>query len=190
MSIVLKNISKSFEGKQVLTDFSHTFKKGERVCLMGESGIGKTTLLNIILGLVKADSGSISGVPSCITAVFQEDRLCESFSALDNVKAAIGNAATNEQIKKCLFELGLDPNDKTPVSSFSGGMRRRVAIARAILAESEAVLMDEPLSALDDARRDSVIKIILEYTKGKTLIVTTHDATEPALFGSDVLVIK
>ncbi len=190
MSIVLKNISKSFEGKQILSDFSYTFKKGERVCLMGESGIGKTTLLKIILGLVKADSGSISGVPNRLSAVFQEDRLCESFSAFENVKAAIGNAATNEQIKNCLGELGLDPNDKTPVSSFSGGMRRRVAIARALLAEGEAVLMDEPLGALDDARRESVIKIILERTKGKTLIITTHDNNDPTLFNASVLVIK
>ena len=82
--IEINNISKSFDGAAVLKDFSLSLKKGERVCLMGRSGCGKTTLLRLLLGLEEADGGNIllSGKISC---VFQEDRLCEDFSALSNV---------------------------------------------------------------------------------------------------------
>jgi len=79
--IVIKSLTKSFGDKAVLSDFSAVIPGGKATCLMGPSGAGKTTLVNIILGLVKPDGGSISGVPEKISAVFQEDRLCEGFTA-------------------------------------------------------------------------------------------------------------
>ena len=85
--ITLTDVSKSFGGKSVLKNVSFTFKSGETTCIKGASGCGKTTLLRIIAGLEEKDGGTINGVPEKISYVFQEDRLCEDFSAVSNIMA-------------------------------------------------------------------------------------------------------
>lgn len=185
--IVLKNITKAFGKKKVLCGLSHCFKVGSRTCVTGASGKGKTTLFNIILGLVKPDSGSLSGVPDKLSAVFQEDRLSEPFSAVANIKAVVPKAVKESDITACLDELGLKGNEYLPVSELSGGMRRRVAVARALLAESELIVFDEPFKGLDDETRDRVIAVILSRTKGKTLIFSTHDMRDIASLSAELL---
>ena len=96
--IVLKNIEKSFDGKEVLKNFSAVFPVGQVSCIMGSSGCGKTTLLNILLGLQSADGGSVEGLPDRITALFQEDRLCEDFSAESNVRLTAARGVRGEDI--------------------------------------------------------------------------------------------
>lgn len=173
--MILKNISKSFGEKTVLSNLSVELENGSRTCVMGASGSGKTTLLNIVMGLVKPDSGEIIGVPNHISAVFQEDRLCEPYSAVANVFAVTGKSIAEEKIVSLLRELGLEGSEYLPVNTLSGGMRRRVAIARALLAESDLLILDEPFKGLDEDTRRSVIDVINRNTKGKTLIVSTHD---------------
>ena len=184
--MILKNIAKSFGEKTVLSNLSVELENGSRTCVMGASGSGKTTLLNIVMGLVKPDSGEIIGVPNRISAVFQEDRLCEPYSAVANVFAVTGKSIAEEKIVSLLRELGLEGSEYLPVNTLSGGMRRRVAIARALLAESDLLILDEPFKGLDEDTRRSVIDVINRNTKGKTLIVSTHDIRDADDLGAEI----
>lgn len=183
--IILKNIEKSFEGKEVLKNFSATFPACRVSCIMGSSGCGKTTLLNILLGLQKADSGSVEGLPDRISALFQEDRLCEDFSAESNVRLTSARGVTREEIAEALTELGLGSDLKTPVRELSGGMKRRVAIARTMLAEGELVIMDEPFRGLDGENRRRAAEFVLRRLDGRSLIFVTHDEEDIALLGAE-----
>ena len=98
MDIIVKNICRSFDDKKVLRNFSAVFKEGECTCIMGESGCGKTTRLNILMGLMPADSGEISGMPDKKSAVFQEDRLSPTLTAIRNVKITAGRISKHELI--------------------------------------------------------------------------------------------
>ena len=185
--ILLIHLNKTFDHLPVLKDFSATFAAGRTTCIMGRSGCGKTTLLRILLGLERADSGKITGLPTRCSAVFQENRLCDEFSAVENVKIAAPHRTTDE-IKETLFSLLLDEEaQEKPVSELSGGMRRRVAIARALLAKGELLLMDEPFKGLDEATRDTVIAYVKQAVAGRTVILVTHDEEEAKALGAPIL---
>ncbi len=171
----LLKIGKSYGKNTVLKAFSYVFIDGCNYCIMGASGSGKTTLLNILLGLVRQDSGTINGKPKNISAVFQEDRLCEPYSAVENILAVTGETVSRDEIIALLCDLGLEGSEYAAVSTLSGGMRRRVAIARALLAKSDMVILDEPFKGLDIDTRDRVVEVVRSRTLGKTLIVATHD---------------
>ncbi len=181
MSIVIDNVSKCFDGEQVLNGFSLTVKKGEHLCLMGKSGSGKTTLLNIILGFVKPDSGSIAIDSTSVSVVFQEDRLCEDFTALTNVRLACKNEKTATEY---LTAVGLAEHLNKPVNELSGGMKRRVAIARALSVDADILILDEPFKGLDDGTKEDVIEFVRQKTKEKTLLFITHDAAEAESLGA------
>lgn len=179
--ITIKNLSKSYLGETIINDFSYTFPAKSRHCIMGASGCGKTTLLSILLGLTPADSGTITGLNTkSISAVFQENRLCENLTALLNVKMVtdISGKYTSLDIIQYFKQIGIDATDKKPVSNYSGGMKRRVAILRALLADCDLILMDEPLKGLDEDTKTSVISLILELTCGKTFVMTSHNRDE------------
>ncbi len=173
--IVVRNLEKRYGKLTVLDGFSAVFPAGEITCIMGRSGCGKTTLLRLLLGLEKPSGGEIEGLPARMSAVFQEDRLCEELSAFGNVRL-VAPKRTEEDIRAALAALLLDGEAQTkPVSELSGGMRRRVAIARALLAEGELILMDEPFKGLDEGTRETVITYVKEMTAGRTVILVTHD---------------
>lgn len=179
----VEKISKAYNGTRVLNDFSADFPKGEISCIMGRSGCGKTTLLNIIMGLVPPDSGSFDA-PGKISVVFQEDRLCERLSAAANVKLVCQKDYPEEKIIAALAAVGLGREDIfRPVSELSGGMKRRTAIVRAMSAESNTIIMDEALKGLDDATKKLTTEYILSNRGGRTLIFVTHDINEVELLG-------
>ncbi|HBN84306.1 MAG TPA: sulfate transporter, partial [Clostridiales bacterium] len=124
MDIQLKNISKSFGEKDVLTNFSATFRKDKVTCLMGPSGCGKTTLLHIMAGLLTPDQGVMTGIPKKKSAVFQEERLCESFNAISNVRLVCHKDVRKNIIQEHLERIGLSGSMGKPVIQLSGGMRR------------------------------------------------------------------
>ncbi|MBE6014276.1 MAG: ATP-binding cassette domain-containing protein [Lachnospiraceae bacterium] len=193
MDIKLKNLSKSYGSEQVLSDFNYEFKDGSFTCIMGKSGAGKTTLLRILMGLEKPDGGVIEGVKeSKLSAVFQENRLCENLTALLNVRIItdMSGKYSDSDIRRCFARIGIDTDAKKTVNEFSGGMKRRVAIVRALLADFDLLIMDEPLKGLDEETRNDVIELIKEYTRGKTVIMTTHDTDEPEAFGAEILDLK
>ena len=181
--IRVKNIEKSYGGVPVLRDFSLEIPKGSRLCVMGRSGCGKTTLLKILGGLLQADGGEVEGILRPIP-VFQEDRLAESFTPLRNLLLVTKNRA---KALALLDEMGLREAAGKPTCTLSGGMKRRVAIARALLARGDVLLMDEPFKGLDDKTRSTVADAVLRHLDGRTLIAVTHDAEDAVLLGASVL---
>lgn len=181
--IIVNGISKSYEGRAVLKNFSCAFPAGSTTCVMGPSGCGKTTLMRILLGLETADTGEILMDTNLkMACVFQEDRLIRHLSAGKNC-LLVSDRDPGELLKR----LGLEEAAGRPVRKLSGGMARRVSIARALIYDADLVVMDEPLKGLDEKTRAEVIRVIKEYTSGKTLILVTHDPEEAALLGGNLL---
>lgn len=185
--ICMESISKAFGEKQVLRDFSAVLPGGGITCLMGPSGCGKTTLLRILAGLEKADSGRVQGMPESVAFVFQEDRLTEKFSALTNIRLVTGRKKSREEIIKHLEELGIGESALLPVQELSGGMKRRVAIARAVLYGGGALFLDEAFKGLDEANRKIAMDYMLRHREGRTLLCVTHEESEAAYLGGSLL---
>lgn len=179
MNICISNVTKCFGDKVVLKNFSAFFPEHRFNCIMGPSGCGKTTLLNILMGFLTPDSGVVSGVPELKSAVFQEDRLCEHFNAVSNIRMVCRKGLDTQIIKEHLKSIGIKENSlNLPVSRLSGGMRRRVAIVRAMLAESEIIFLDEPFKGLDADTKQVVMQYVKENLRGRTVVMVTHDADE------------
>lgn len=188
MRLELQNLSKSYGELQVLSRVSMTLESGRIYCLMGPSGTGKTTLFRLILGLERPDSGSVTGLDGRrLSAVFQEDRLCEDFSPVDNVALAADRRLTRQQIRAELIRLLPEESLDRPVSTFSGGMKRRVAIIRALLAPWDLLLMDEPFTGLDEDTRRLVISYVLEKADGRLVLVSTHQEEDVALLSGKLI---
>ena len=184
--IELENICKSYGGQEVLKDFSATFPEGVTV-VMGPSGRGKTTLLRLMMGLEAPDSGEIIGVPHSLAAVFQEDRLPLSFRVAVCAGMTAAPGTSRETVLEHLRALGLGQELLKPVRELSGGQRRRVAVARAILARPDVLFLDEAFTGLDDAIRSTTAEYILRNMAGKTIIAVTHDLEEARLLGGSIL---
>ena len=182
--IRIENISKSFGGKQVLKNLSAEIPESGIFAVSGVSGSGKTTLLRILAGLEKPDGGTISELDGKkISVMFQNDRLLPWLTALENI-AVVCNRETAE---KWLEKVELLPAaDKKP-NELSGGMQRRVAVARALAADYELMLLDEPLTGLDGELRLRVMRRIQADLKGRTAIWITHDPDTAALLDAPVL---
>ena len=189
-SISINNISFSYNDKDVFKDFSATFTEGETTTIMSPSGKGKTTLLYLISGLLTPENGDRAyRIPSpTFSMVFQDNRLIEASSITNNIKLINPNLNKND-ISLCLEALGLYGYDNKRVKHLSGGEKRRVAIARAILADFDILLMDEPFTGLDDDTKEIVIQYIKERTAGKTVLLVTHNKTEAQKFGNSIITI-
>ena len=184
MDICVKNICKAYGDTRVLDHFSCVFKEGKITCIMGKSGIGKTTLLAVLMGLEKPDSGTVTGISGRrFAAVFQENRLFENLDAVRNIEVTTGKK--KEEICSLLRQLDLREEEGKPVRDYSGGMKRRVAIARALLADAEVLFLDEPLQGLDDVTKEKVASVMRDKWKGKTVIYVTHEEKECEFFGAD-----
>ena len=184
----IENLCKSFDGKVVLDHVSLTLESGGTACLMAPSGRGKTTLLRCIAGLEAPDSGQITDLPERIAYVFQEDRLCDGFSAVDNIRLVTGKALGEGEIRRHLEELGLAGSLDQPVRELSGGMRRRVVISRAVCFGAGLLLLDEPFKGLDDVARQQTADYILRHRGTAAILCVTHDREDAAaLGGADIL---
>lgn len=191
MNISIKELTKRYREKEVFDRASFFIESGKTTAIMGKSGIGKTTLIKILMGLEKYDSGNIEGLKGKkVAAVFQEDRLCENLSPVTNVLIVCEKRITAERIRCELAEIGLgDSADKT-VRELSGGMKRRVAIVRSIMAESDILVLDEPFKGLDQETKNRVIDYLKKRIEGKTVILVTHDIGEAKIFNSNIIDIK
>lgn len=181
MPLHIQNIRKSYNGIPVLQDLTLDLEDGGIYCLMAPSGAGKTTLLRILMGLETADSGRIyyedaagREIPApAAAAVFQEDRLCPGLSAGKNIQL-VHPGCTEEELRRELLALLPADSLKKPVSEFSGGMRRRVSLLRAMLSDGQLLLMDEPFNGLDAETKEQAIQYVLSRRRGRTLLFTTH----------------
>ena len=176
--IRIEHLCKAYDGKPVLREFSLMIESGEHLCLMGPSGCGKTTLLRLLMGLERPDGGCIAGLDGLhMSAVFQEDRLLEHLTAAENVRFVCGSLP--KETESLLLRLGLEKESLSrPVREFSGGMKRRAAIARALLADFDVLFLDEPYKGLDADTKKAVQDAVGEYTRNKTVILVTHDPAE------------
>ena len=183
MPLAIRELAKSFGDKKVLRGVSHVFPEKGASLIGGPSGCGKTTLLRILLGLEKADGGEIH-MPdrASAAAVFQEDRLIMHMSALGNLALACPRCSESDMLC-ALSSLGLDGASKEPVRRYSGGMRRRVAIARAVLAGPDILFLDEPFTGLDEETREKAARFIKNGMKSGLIVLVTHDMDEAALLG-------
>ena len=188
MSIIITDLCKTFDDNEVLKNVNITLKDNSIYCLMGSSGIGKTTLLRILMGLEHADSGSISGIDiKSISCMFQEDRLIHDLSAIDNVRIVLRGKNNRDEISNNLLSILPDDSLDMPVSSLSGGMKRRVALARALSYPGKLIILDEPFTGLDKDTKLNVIDYILKMRNNRTLLITTHGTDDANLLGAEII---
>ena len=186
MDIKVDHVSKAYGEQQILRDLCCVFPEGKTTCIRGRSGCGKTTLIRLLLGLDIPDKGKIEVISDRkISAVFQEDRLCENLSAASNIRLVCTETISDRELEEAYKAVALTEVWQKPVRELSGGMRRRVSILRALLADSDCVIMDEPLRGLDEKTRTKTIDYILKKTEGKTLIFVTHEEQEAVWLKAD-----
>lgn len=189
----LVNIFKSYESGcnkiTVFDGFSREIEDGAVTWITGDSGVGKTTLLRIIAGL-EAFDGEIEGKSGRISFVFQEDRLFEHLTPLENCYLA-ADRAKRDEIRKALLAVGMPKTSlEMPAGQLSGGMKRRTAIVRALFAEADILLFDEPFKGLDDDAKRETAVLTEKMRAGRTLIAVTHDRSDMELLrGNEITLI-
>ncbi len=203
----LKNIKKSFSGRKILDGISLKVTDGETICIVGQSGGGKTTLLRCISGLERIDEGEMmldgkkfdpmSSKEALIGVVFQEYNLFPHLSVLENVTLAPKIAlkkepqAVEKEARQLLKKLALEGKENLYPYQLSGGQKQRVSIARALAMHPKILCYDEPTSALDPVLRDKVRDIILSLkNEAMTQIVVTHDLKFAREIADDILKVR
>ena len=186
MELRVEHLCKRYGENAVLDDISFTARVGV-TRLLGPSGIGKTTLLRVLLGLETPDSGTVNGDKFRWTAVFQENRLLEGLDAEGNLRFVLGANYNAAAAQALLEELGLGDVGKKKVRDYSGGMQRRLALARALLAPSDALALDEPFTGLDAENREAAMRAILRAAETKIVILTSGQYVV-SVYGNESLV--
>ena len=186
--IRFENVSKAFDGKTVLSGFSRAFARDTLTFIEGPSGRGKTTLLRLSCGLETPDQGRVVYADGLrFSYVFQEDRLCENLSAAANVRLVCPDRRSRTP-EELLEGLGIGDRSGVAVKKLSGGEKRRVALARALAAPSDVLLLDEPLTGLDDTAKERVLGFVKPFLAGKAVLWVTHGKDELRAFeGYEVL---
>jgi phospholipid/cholesterol/gamma-HCH transport system ATP-binding protein len=197
-AIALHDVHKRFGSQEVLKGMSLTVSEGETVVVMGRSGTGKSVTLRMLVGLERPDSGSVcvhgeeithlrgdalNGIRARIGFLFQEAALYDSMSVADNVafpirhRADKGKPAKRDQVRELLSFVGMENEGGKIPADLSGGMKKRVALARALALDPDILLFDEPTSALDPITAHEIEDLILKLQKERkvTSLVVTHD---------------
>ncbi len=193
--IYVQNVRKSYNGTDVIRDWDAVYESGNVYYFRTPSGSGKTTRLRLLASLEKPQEGTIrfhtvpidhrqqdsdvSDCPTCnVSMLFQEDRLCEDYSAVKNVELVTQDSrSARQQLARLLPEESLDK----PCRHLSGGMRRRVALVRAMMHPSQICLLDEPFNALDSETRRLAAQYIKEESQSRTIIIASHDEVDQVL---------
>lgn len=195
VAIRVRGLTHSYGSLKVLEDFHAEFPAGRTSVVTGATGVGKTTLFRLLLGLERLEKGRITliyeGTGTVATEVkysccFQEPRLVNNLSALENLALTNGN----QELCLTMLKLAGISQRNQPVAEFSGGMQQKVAILRAMLSDSEIILLDEPFKALDLASKRRMMDLVHEWGKGRTLILSTHSEEERRYFqGHEVQIV-
>ncbi|MCD7835689.1 MAG: ATP-binding cassette domain-containing protein [Lachnospiraceae bacterium] len=179
------HLVKSFQ-REVIRDLSVQIEPGDTILVLGESGAGKTTLLRLLLGLEKPDSGTVKNGLGKISVAFQENRLLEQFDITDNIRLVSGldKRSIFEEYKKLLPEESFH----NKISLYSGGMKRRAAILRAVINDSQAIFLDEPFRELDEANKRKTMQYVADNRRGRSLLVITHEKSEADFFSPNKII--
>jgi len=186
-----KNICKTFKNNAVLKNVSFSANKGEIIAICGKNGSGKTVFVRILCGLMKADSGEVQvfgdqigknrEFPQSTGIHFESSGLLLSENGFENLYllSLINGLADTKAIREMISKVGLDPDDRRPVSAYSTGMRQRLGIAQALMDKPELILLDEPVNGLDFAGQEEFRKLLQGLrNEGKTIIFTSHNKEE------------
>ncbi|MDO5434548.1 ABC transporter ATP-binding protein [Eubacterium sp.] len=201
----LKNVKKAYDGTEILKGITLDIGNGEIVSILGPSGGGKTTLLNLILGITDIDEGQllydgedITHVPMeqrDFNIVFQDYALFPNLNAYNNIIYGLKNKpgiSTQEEVDELIDLLDLRPHLDKPIDQLSGGQKQRVALARTLVMKPKVLLLDEPLSALDGVIKESIKERIKTVAKdfNLTTIIVTHDPEEALTLSDRVLILN
>lgn len=198
--IIIKNLSKTIKNNKILDNVNLTFESGHVYGLVGRNGSGKTMLLRAICGLIFPDSGKVIidgkqlhkdiSFPESCGIIIENTDLLPNFSAFDNLKmlSEIKNTANDNMIKSAIKSVGLDPDSKKKVKTFSLGMKQRLSIAQALFEDPDILLLDEPTNALDEDGVNDVRRILLEQKKkNKLIIIASHNKEDISLLSDTVI---
>jgi len=182
----IKNLTKKYGDLCVYNNFNFAFKKGQITCVLGESGCGKTTLLNVIANLTEYE-GSVPKIKT--SYIFQTPNLLPNLTVYGNLQLVCGD---EEKIKSVINSCGLEEKINSYPNRLSGGQKQRVSIARAFLYDAELILMDEPFSFLDLKLKLSVAELFIKMQKSlnKTALFVTHDIDEALMLADRIVLIK
>lgn len=169
-TLCVRDLGKNYHGHWIFRHVDQEFHGGEPYVLDTPSGSGKTTFFRCLCGLEKPEEGEVSGMDT-FSVQFQEDRLCEDYSAVKNLEMILGDAVqAREALMQLLPEEALDQ----PCIELSGGMKRRVALVRAMEAGAQCVLLDEPFTGLDEENRKKAEEYIRNKARGRIVMLATH----------------
>lgn len=187
--IQFKQVSKSYQENRIFEDFNLTIPENKITCILGESGVGKTTLLNMIANLTDYE-GSIVYEGS-LSYIFQEPRLLPNLTVKENLKF-VQPQISDSELEKILDYLQIKTKMNSYPKTLSGGEAQRVSIARAFIVDASIILMDEPFSSLDLSVKYKLIQFFTELwlSNKKTVIFVTHDVDEAFLLANEILFLK
>lgn len=185
----VRDIGKTIGPERVLDHVSFSVERGEVVGLEGKNGSGKTMAMRVVLGLVRPDEGEVevagevlwrdASFPPSVGLLIEEPALLGTYSALSNLRflAAIRGVAHDEDLRRALERVGLDPDDKKRVRKYSLGMKQRLGIAMALMEAPDLLVLDEPTNALDERACEGLVRIIdEERSRGAAILLSSHDA--------------
>lgn len=194
-SLIIKNLFFSYDGKPLLKNISLSLEKGEFLSIVGSSGCGKSTIIKLVAGIEKVDSGTIKS--ESIGYMPQKDLLLPWRTVLDNILLPVEISKQNLKVEKekaleYLKKLKLDEYQNSFPNELSGGMRQRVSFLRTLFTQGEILLLDEPFSALDMITKEQLQKWLLEILNDfkKSVIFITHDINEAIFLSDRILVCK
>lgn len=184
-------LTKRYPQKTIFNDFEMEIKKGEIVCILGGSGVGKTTLLNALARLIDFE-GTFEDVPDRVSYVFQTPRLLPHLTVEKNLLYAFEDKVSLEKIQTILKKCFLWECKDRKVRLLSGGEKKRVSLARAFLSDAELLLMDEPFNSVDTALKLRLISLFakLWQEEKKTVVFVTHDLEEALMLADKIVVLK
>ena len=198
--IIIENLSKTIKNNKILDNVNLTFESGHVYGLVCRNGSGKTMLLRAICGLIFPDSGKVIidgkqlhkdiSFPESCGIIIENTDILTNFSAFDNLKmlSEIKNTANDNMIKSAIKSVGLDPDSKKKVKTFSLGMKQRLSIAQALFEDPDILLLDEPTNALNEDGVNDVRRILLEQKKkNKLIIIASHNKEDISLLSDTVI---
>ncbi len=183
--IKLKNLTKKYDNKIIFENLSLEIPEGKVTAFSGVSGIGKTTLLRCIAGLEKPDEGKIEGIEGKkLSYIFQENRLIPNISAEKNLLCVNNDKENAERLLKAA---GLYEDKEKTADTLSGGMKRRLAVIRALHYGGDIFFFDEPLRELDAETSQRMLELVKTETLGKTVLLITHSPADAVFLNADII---